>query len=522
MKRLLISFLVFLSVGAAATKPKLVLTIAVDQFRYDYLTRFRTGYKEGLEQLLSNGAVFTNAHYEHFLTVTALGHSTILSGALPSVSGIVGNDWYDRASGKTVTSVSDESVKILGGAGDGGASPHRLLVSTVGDELKIADGGQSRIIGVSIKDRSAILPAGHMANGAFWFDSKNGAFISSTYYFAELPGWAAEFNASHPANRFEGAVWMGQKMPTEPGPKLYDAVLDSPFANELIEQFAERAVEGEKLGERGVTDLLAISFSANDHVGHRVGPDAPEVRDISIKTDQVIGKLFRFLAGRLGMQNVLVVFTADHGVAPVPEVNQARHMPGGRMAVGVVKEAVQGALTKKYGQGNWISSVGEYAIYLNLDLIAQKNLDRGAVNQVAADAAMALPHVVRVYTREQLMAGAVQADIIGRRVSNGFSMQRGPDVTVLLEPYWLSVAQGTTHGTPYGYDTHVPVIFMGSGVRARRFNERISVNDIAPTLATMLEIETPSGSSGRVLDEILADRYEPAQSHPRAASGGAR
>ncbi len=505
MKKLLAFLIACVSVGAAAPKPKLVLAIAVDQFRYDYLLRFRGEYKEGLDQLLTRGAVFTNAYYEHFPTVTAVGHSTLLSGALPSISGIVGNDWYERETGKTVTSVSDDSVKVLGGTGDGGASPRRLLVSTVGDELKIADDSRSRVIGISIKDRSAILPPGHMANGAFWFDSKNGNFVSSTYYFSELPNWASEFNARHPANRYEGATWMNQNMPSEPGPKLYDAVLDTPFANELIEQFAERAVEGEKLGGRGVTDLLAISFSANDYVGHRVGPDAPEVHDISVKTDQVIGKLFRYLDERVGMQNVVVVFTADHGVAPLPEVNQERRMPGGRMAAGVVKDTVQAALVKKYGDGKWIVSPGEYAIYLNLDLIHQKNLDRAAVNQAAAEAILALPHVERVYTREQLMHGAVQNDLVGHRLMNSFHMQRGADLFVVLEPYWLSGAHGTSHGTPYGYDTHVPVIFMGPGIKAGRFDKTIAVNDIAPTLATMLEIETPSGSSGRVLDEIFAD-----------------
>ena len=505
MKKLFAFLIVWASLTWAAPKPNLVLVIAVDQFRYDYLLRFRGEYKEGLDELLTRGAVFTNAYYEHFPTVTAVGHSTFLSGALPSVSGIVGNEWYERETGKTVTSVSDDSVKILGGTGDGGASPRRLLVSTVGDELKIADSGRSRVIGVSIKDRSGILPAGHMADGAFWFDAKNGSFISSTYYFSELPGWAGEFNAAHPADRYKGAAWMGQKMPNEAGPKLYNAELDTPFANELIEQFAEQAVAGEKLGERGVTDLLAISFSANDHVGHRVGPDAPEVHDISVKTDQVIGKLFHYLDRRVGMQNVVVVFTADHGVAPVPEVNEARHMPGGRIAAGLVRDTVQAALVKKYGEGNWIVSPGEYAIYLNLDLIRQKNLDRAAVNQTAAEAALGIPHVMRVYTRDHLMNGAVQDDLVGRRLMNSFNMRRSADLFVLLEPYWLSGAHGTTHGTPYGYDAHVPVILMGPGIKAGHYDETIAVNDVAPTLATMLEVETPSGSSGRVLDEIFAN-----------------
>jgi predicted AlkP superfamily pyrophosphatase or phosphodiesterase len=507
----------------AAEKPKLVVAIAIDQFRYDYLLRFREDYKEGLDRLLTRGAVFTNAYYEHFPTVTAVGHSTFLSGALPAVSGIVNNEWYERATGKVVTSVSDDTVKILAGTGDVGASPNRLLVSTVGDELKMSNGSRSRVIGVSIKDRSAILPAGHMANGAFWFDAKNGNFISSTYYFNELPGWASEFNAGHPADRYKSAKWMNVKMPDEAGAKLYDAELDTPFANELIEQFAEQAVEGEKLGQRGVTDLLAISFSANDHVGHRVGPDAPEVHDISIRTDQVIGKLFRFLDSHVGMQDVVVVLTADHGVAPVPEVNQARHMPGGREPAGIVEDTVQAALTKKYGEGKWISISGEYAVYLNLDLIREKNLDRAEVNRAAAEAALAIPHVFRAYTREQLMNGAVQDDLAGRRLRNGFNVQRGADVFVVLDPYWMFSAHGTTHGTVFGYDTHVPVIFMGMGIKAGRFDETIAPNDIAPTLATLLGVETPSGSSGRVLEEMFTepspDSARSRQSLPNSQAG---
>jgi predicted AlkP superfamily pyrophosphatase or phosphodiesterase len=487
---------------ASAEKPRLVVAIAVDQFRYDYLLRFRAEYKQGLDRLLTRGAVFTNAYYQHFPTVTAIGHSTFMSGATPSISGIVGNDWFDRETGKSVTSVSDETVKILGGAGEGGASPRRLLVSTVGDELKISDGGKSRVIGISMKDRSAILPSGHMADAAFWFDHKTGSFISSTYYFSELPAWASEFNAGHPADRYKGAHWLSGRF-DQSDEKLYDAVYNSPFGNELLEAFAERAVEAEKLGQRGVTDLLAISFSSNDSVGHGLGPDSPEVHDISVRTDQVLGKLFQFLDAKVGMANVLVVMTADHGVSPVPEVNQARKMPGGRMPPRIVRDTVQAALANKYGEGNWISSPSEHSLYLNLELIREKKLDRAEVNQAAADAAMGIAHVARVFTREQLMHGAVLEDQISRRVMNGFYERRGADVYLLLEPYWMFSAHGTTHGTTYSYDAHVPVIFMGPGIQAGRFDETIAVNDIAPTLATLLGIETPSGSVGRVLREIF-------------------
>jgi len=484
--------------AAAAAAPKLVLAIVVDQFRYDYLTRFRGEYRGGFKRLLTEGAVFTNARYEHYPTVTAVGHSTFLSGATPSMSGIVGNEWYERETGKTVTSVSDDAVKPLGADG-AGASPRRLLVSTVGDELKMAGGG-GKVVGISLKDRSAILPAGHMADGAYWFDPRAGSFVSSTFYFAELPGWVAAYDAARPADKYRGARWLDHTLPADNS--VYAALEGSPFGNELVEDFVERAVQVEKLGQRNVTDLLAVSFSANDYVGHAAGPDSPEVKEVSIQTDRAIGKLFSFLDAAVGMGNVLVILTADHGVAPVPEVNAARRMPGGRMPQGVVRKAVEGALAAKYGEGKWILSPGETAFYFDRESIRQKKLDAADVERTAADAARGVAHVFRVYTREMLLSGAVDLQV-GRRVMNGFYAPRGPDLYVLLEPYWLYGSKGTTHSTTFSYDAHVPVIFMGPGIKAGRFNEAISVNDIAPTLATYLDVETPSGSVGRCLGEIF-------------------
>jgi len=276
MKKILVFALVAATILAAPPrKPKLVLAIVIDQFRYDYLTRFRGEYKAGFERLLSKGAVFTNARYEHYPTVTAIGHSTILSGATPSISGIIGNDWYDRDEGAKVTSVSDSRTQLLGGGGGIGSSPERLLVDTVGDELKMADGGKSRVFGISLKDRAAILPAGHMADGAFWFDTKTGNFVSSSYYFPDLPGWVKDFNASRPADKFVGSVWLNHTM-TSDLKKLYPAEDSSPYGNELIEALAERMLSAEQLGKRGVTDLLSVSFSSNDYVGHEFGPDSPD------------------------------------------------------------------------------------------------------------------------------------------------------------------------------------------------------------------------------------------------------
>ena len=227
------------------------------------------------------------------------------------------------------------------------------------------------------------------------------------------------------------------------------------------------------------------------------------MRDISVRTDVLLDRLFRFLDSQVGMDKVLVVLTADHGVSPMPEVQAARRMPGGRMPARIVQDTVQAALAARYGEGKWIVSPSEHSLYLNLDLIAQKKLDRAEVNREAAQAAIGIPHVFRVYTRERLMNGAALEDQVGRRVMNGFYVRRGADVYVLLEPYWMFGASGTTHGTTFSYDAHVPVIFMGPGVRAGRYYQPVAVNDIAPTLATMLDVETPSGSTGRVLAEML-------------------
>jgi len=486
-----------LALAAAPHPPKLVLAIVIDQFRYDYLTRFRGEYHAGLDRLLTQGAVFTNARFQHFPTVTAIGHSTFMTGATPSMSGIVGNDWYDREAGKVVTSVSDDSVKMLGATGDG-ASPKRLLVSTLGDELKIAHTA-SKVIGLSFKDRSAILPAGHMADGAYWFDLGSGNFVSSTFYFPELPAWVTDFNAGHPADRYHGARWISHVIPNE---GAYAAIEASPFGNELLEAFTERAIQTEQLGQRDATDLLALSFSANDLVGHAHGPDSLEVHEMSVQTDRVLGKLFQFLDAKVGMANVLVVLTGDHGVAPLPQVSAARKMPGGRMPTGIVQKTVEAALTAKYGEGKWIVNSPGYAVYFNDELLREKKLDPADVDRTAADAARGIPHVFRVYTREQLIGESLN-DPVGRQVMNGFYGPRSADLYILPEPYWMFFGQGTTHGTTFSYDAHVPVIFMGPRIRPRRFDNEISVNDVAPTLATYLDLETPSGSVGRCLAEIF-------------------
>ncbi len=493
-------------------RPKLVLGIVIDQFRYDYLNRWRVKYTGGFARFYQHGAVFTNAHHEHFPTVTAVGHSTFMTGAAPCTSGIVNNSWYDRATGKDVTSVSDDSTQLLGAPGRG-ASPRRLVVSTLSDELKMA-GRQSRVIGISIKDRAAILPVGHMADGAYWFDARTGNFVSSTFYFPDLPAWVKDYNAKRPADKFLNAEWRSvdddskvfRKNPGTADPRFYASIEATPFGNQMIEEFAERAVEAEQLGHHPDTDVLTVSFSANDYVGHALGPDSPEVRDISLRTDLLIEKLFRFIDQKVGADSVLVAMSADHGVSPVPELQKERKMPGGRFDTAGLFKILQDTLTAKYGEGKWIVGNAGPVPYLNYDLMRQKNLNPAEVERTAAEAWRTLPNVFRVYTREQLLLGQTPEDKFSVRVRNGFYPARSGDIILIPDAYWIFEAHGTSHGTLFNYDTHVPVMLMGPGINPGIYDEPIAVEDIAPTLATMLEVEIPSGAIGHVLSEVFGKR----------------
>ena len=495
---------------------RLVLLIAVDQFRYDYLTRFRGEYTSGFKRLLTEGAVFTNANLEHYPTVTAVGHATMLSGATPSVSGIIGNDWFDRETAAVVEAVSDPTVKPLGSPSGSPASPRRLLVSTLGDELKIAAGlpktapEAPRVFGVSLKDRSAILPGGRGADAAYWWDTKTGAFVTSTYYMTDVPEWVRAFNDRKPADTHAGEEWTpftGPSLRQLPGERgsaaLYDAIYGSPFGNDLLLDFAGELMTREGLGVRGTTDVLSVSFSSNDSVGHTYGPGSPQVRDIALKTDRTIGALLSQVDKIVGLQRTLVAFTTDHGVAPVPETLTERGLPGGRMTTRALFDPIQQALVAKFGAGNWFLATAGSSPYLNYDLIAKLQLDPVEVRRVAAAAAVKVPHVARVYTRDQLLMGAVANDRIGSRVLRGFNAQRSGDLEIILEPFWMRRADGTTHGSPYNYDAHIPLILMGSRVQPGEYSTAAALNDLAPTLATLLKVEIPAGSSGRVLTEAI-------------------
>ncbi len=486
----------------ASEQPKLVLGIVVDQFRYDYLTRFEPEWNGGLRRLLDEGAVFTNANYNAAPTVTAVGHSTFLTGATPSVSGIVANSWYDRETGSAVESITDSEVAILGGQADG-ASPRRLLVSTIGDELKLSGHG-GKVIGVSLKNRAAILPSGHMADGAYWTDNQ-AHFVSSTYYFDALPEWVEQFNASDPAKACLGLEWAGGTLPSKEDPTFYRTLDASPCGDMLVHQMALRALAAEDLGADDATDLLTVSYSAVDYVGHQHGPDSNEIHDMVLRVDRLIGELLDAAEQRAGKGNVLVVMTADHGVAPIPEVNQQRRMPGGRIAAKEMIDAVTNAVADRFGEGRFLATIGTGGVYFSDETLAgHPSVSREELENVVADALLAQPHVARVYTRSELLEATSGEDLIDRRVRNGFNARRSPDVVLVLEPYYVS-GGGASHGSPYSYDTHVPVIFWDGErrIHAGHHPRPVGIEDIAPTLATMLAIQTPSGSVGQPLREVL-------------------
>jgi predicted AlkP superfamily pyrophosphatase or phosphodiesterase len=521
--------------AANAGKPRLVVGVVIDQFRADYLTRFEDQFGEGgFKRLLREGANFTNAHYIHTPTYTACGHATFMSGATPAMSGIVGNEWWDRETGKRVTSVSDAKVKLLGGTeGAAGMSPGKQVGSTIGDELKLASGGQAKVVGMSFKDRSAILPVGKKPNGAYWYDARTGNLVSSTWYFDDLPDWVKRFNREMRPDRWFGKRWerllpeaayarstaddapfekftAGTKFPytitggeEKPGPKFFGAFEYTPFANEYLVDFAKAAIEAEQLGADEMTDLLTISFSANDLVGHFYGPYSQEVQDITLRTDRALADLFAYLDQKIGLERVVVALTADHGVAPVPE-----HVKpfgyGGRIEAKTITEAVEKTLSARFGEDKWVTAALNGNVYLDEAAIERRKLDAEEVERVAAQAISKIAGIGDCFTRSQILAGRLPQTAIARSVANGFYAARNGNLVIVPQPfYFIGEGVTTTHGTPYGYDTHVPVMFFGAGVAAGTHYTTCSPADIAPTLAALLKVEPPSNSVGRILTEAL-------------------
>ncbi len=548
--------------AAPGKRPRLVLLIAVDQFRYDYLERFDDLFvKNGLKRLLRDGGSWTQANYDHMPTYTAPGHATMMTGAWPAETGIVGNDWPDRDNGRFVTSVFDKDSILLGGAKDEEtASPRQLMVSTLGDELRLQTNDRSKVIGISSKARSAILPAGRHANAAYWFSLRTGNMVSSSYYFKqnELPKWVQSFNEVPPANKFCGRRWerllpeseyqkragadspLWEKLlgdvkgdtnafphvlpgsPSSPNNvDCYLALDFTPFSNDLVLSFAQQAITSEKLGDDEDTDVLTVSFSANDYVGHRYGPYSQEAMDITLQVDRSIAALLDFVNARVGLQNTVVAFTADHGVAPIPDHASELGLPGGRIKGEDILREMRLAISARYNPkktqpdptADYVQKFGDRDgfyngnLYFNQAALKRDRIDSEEIERTACDAALKVPGIIRCFTRTQLQNGAISpADSIARRVLHGFYPRRSGEVIVVYEAFkYLDAGTITaTHGSPYSYDTHVPLIIMGGGVAPGSYLQAATPADIAPTLAAVLGVQAPSNTVGRVLIEGIA------------------
>jgi len=543
-----------------AKRPRLVLLLVVDQFRYDYLERFGDLFvANGLHRLMNNGASWTQSNYDHIPTYTAPGHATMLTGAYPAESGIVANEWPDRTTGKNVSSVSDTTVTLLGGVpNEPASSPRRLMSSTVGDELRLATNDRSKVIGISVKDRSAILPAGRHANAAYWFSTNAGNMVSSTYYFNQLPTWVTSFNNTRPADKFFGAKWerllpeseylkrAGADSPpwedigriagdtnafphsitggaTAAGRVFYSALEYSPFTNDLLVEFSKQAIVNEQLGQDDDPDVLTVSFSADDYVGHRYGPYSQEMMDITLRVDRQIGDLLDFVNARVGLANTLVIFTADHGMAPIPEHAAALGLGGARLKGPDVLGAIRSAITAKYNPQNkqpdptadyiykydYMGAVRDAFvngnIYFNYNALKRDGVSLDEITQLAGEAALTVPGIERYFTRTQLQRGTVSVtDPIERRALHGFYPTRSGDLVLIPEPYkYLAETITATHGSPYFYDTNVPTIIMGNSLNAGRYNDAATPADIAPTLCAILGVTRPSSATGRVLIEAI-------------------
>jgi predicted AlkP superfamily pyrophosphatase or phosphodiesterase len=520
-------------------RPRLVVVISIDQFRADYLQRFARYFGPGgFNLLLQRGANFTEAHYRHSNTQTCPGHAVILSGSYGDANGIIANTWYDTATHKAEYCASDSTARLIG-VGSEGRSPRNLLVSTVGDELKRATGGRSRVITIAGKDRSAILLGGHDADAAYW--TEDTLLVSSTYYLKQLPRWVQQFNAAGHVTQYRGATWnrvlpdsdyaalgpddvpaeedaggMGRTFPHRlgTGGSFLEGFQTSPFENEVLVDFAIETITQEGLGQDDDPDLLGLGFSANDLVGHSYGPDSHEMMDITIRTDRLLSRLFDFLSDRIGLERVVIVLTADHGVAPLPELARGRdpRARGGRLDPAVIAAAAERALRARYGaprrpgfvdQPSWIMYQGWPWLYLNLEGLADRRISVANAEKVAQRAVQGVPGVVRVLTATELLRQ--RATRSHTRAELSFYPARSGNIYYELSPYLLPEAQtvGTTHGSPWEYDTHVPLLWLAAGIRPGRYPDNVSVSDLAPTLSALLGIAAPSGTQGRVLREML-------------------
>ncbi len=544
MRKYLLTFICFFILICACKdsrsknkKPSLVVGIVVDQMRYDYLTKYAHRYgNEGFKKLMNEGYSLTNAHFDYSGTYTAVGHASIYTGTTPNYHGIIGNDWYDKNLKKSIYCVDDNRYTTVGTSKEMiGKSPSRLLTTTITDQLLLGQNMKGKSIGIAIKDRASILPAGHAAMSAYWYEGEDeNKWVTSSYYMDQLPTWVQLFNSKNKADEYLSKPWnplypiesytqslpddnpyeatfKGETSPTFPHdlPNLrskngnYDLIKETPFGNDLTLDFAKTTIKEEKLGKNNATDFLTISFSSTDYVGHQFGTDAIETEDTYLRLDQNLSELLRFLDTEIGEKNYLVFLTADHGAVQVPSYLESLKIPAPYFKSKLFDEFLTKISKTNFGDDALVEDVSNFQIYLNKERIKNLKLNHQEVANTFAEELLSFDGIYKTLTAKTLQTTQFTSGIL-EKVQNIYNQKLSGDVFFIPTPGTISREKtGTTHGSSYSYDTHVPIIFYGSGIKKGISHKKYNVKDIAPTLATLLEVEFPNGNSGMVIDDLL-------------------
>ena len=518
-------------------KSKLVIGIVIDQMRYDYLTRFADRYgKDGFNRILKNGFSLENAHYNFIPTYTAVGHASIYAGTSPNNHGIISNNWYDKVLKKSIYCVDDADYKTIGNNGIvGQKSPHRLYTTTVADQLQLAQNMQGKTIGIAIKDRSAILPVGHTANAAYWYDAGNkNQWITSSFYMEELPDWVKAFNSNNKADAYLNETWEtlydiktysqsradnniyennlnGQEKPVFPKnlKKLreqndnFSLIKTIPAGNTYTIDFAKAVIKGEQLGKSEFTDFLAVSFSSTDYVGHRYGVASVETEDTYLRLDKDLAHFFNFLDTEVGKENYTLFLTADHAAVHVPSYLQSLKIPAHYISTTKLKKFLSDITQKYFNSKELIENVSNYQIFLNQEKIEALGFNKNTVAQRLADEVLSFDKIYKAVTAKTLQTTNFTEGIM-HSLQQGYNPKFSGDVLMIPYPATLNYSRkGTSHGSGYSYDTHVPVIFYGNGIKKGASKKTYKIIDIAPTISNLLKIEAPNGTSGKIIEEVL-------------------
>ncbi len=517
-------------------RPKLVVGIVVDQMRWDFLYRYYERYSAtgGFKRMLGQGFSCENTFIPYAPTVTACGHASIYTGSVPAVNGITGNFWWDNQLSRSVYCTEDSSVKTVGSTTAAGLqSPRNLLTTTITDELRLATNFKSKVIGIAAKDRGSILPAGHTANAAYWYDSKTGDFITSTFYMSDLPGWVKAFNAQKLADKYYKTTWttlypintytqsttdennyegkpFGATAKAFPynlsgyTGKNYSAVLATPHGNTLTVELAKAAINNEQMGADEITDFLTVSFSSPDYVGHSFGPNSIEVEDVYLRLDKDLGDFMNFLDSKVGRDQYTVFLSADHGVAHVPAFAKDHKIPGGIINFQLLQDSMNADLKAKFGKDFLIAEIMNYQVSLNLPVIEASALSMADIKQYIIGFLSKQPGVARVLDINNLPAATLPAKI-ARMLSNGYYPARCGQLQIILNPQYIEgfATGGSTHGLWNPYDSHIPLLWYGWGIKPGKTNRETYMSDIAATLAALLHIQMPNGCVGDVISEVL-------------------